>query len=427
MGAGAARVGLATGASDVMVVASEAPAPRPSVSPSAAPPRTCSIDDFVTADDALDFHGIVQRADTGEVLFERQPEAATPTASVMKLVTAVTALTALGPDTRLPTRVYPGDVAGSVVIVGGGDVTLKSGEQSYYTDATASVSQLADAVEAAGGASRVGVDDSLFTGDTWQPSWNDADRLDGSTAAVSALMVDAGRSNATAEYSTRTLTPTQDAADAFADALGATVDDTVGIEPGSEPIAEVWSPTIRELVDTMLLDSDNVIAESLARLVAIEQGTGSDFAAIDEAQRDVLDGLGVSTAGFVGADGSGLSRDNRASAETIVDLLDLIAADTDGLGTLRESLPENMVSGTLETRIPTVPDGAIEAKTGFTDQVYGLAGFVTLPDGSELTFAMFVTVDDPEADTQVTSRANRDALDATAAAVYECGLDLGNR
>ena len=426
VGAGVARAGVLTNLAEPTPTPTEVVAPTPSVSPDATP-RTCSIDDYVTDAAALDFHGIVERADTGEVLFVRQEDAASPTASVMKLVTAVTAISTLGADTRIPTRVYPGDEPDSVVLVGGGDPTLKSQENSYYAQATSSIDELANAVAQAGGASRVGVDDSLFTGDTWQPSWNDADRVDGTTSAISALMIDAGRANPALEYTPRTLTPTADAADAFAEAVGAQVDDSIGIEPGSEPIAEVWSPTIEQLVETMLLDSDNVVAEALARLVAIEEGTGSDFAAVDAGQQLALERLGVSTDGFVGADGSGLSRDNRASATTIVEVLGLIDHDVDGLGVLRDHLPQNMQSGTLEQRLDSVPAGMVQAKTGYTDQVYALAGFMVLPDGAQLMFSLFVTVPDPASDATTTALANRNALDAAATAIYDCGVDLTTR
>ncbi|WP_125106842.1 D-alanyl-D-alanine carboxypeptidase/D-alanyl-D-alanine-endopeptidase [Gulosibacter massiliensis] len=427
LGAGAARMGLLPESAAPTPTPTEVVVPHPTVTTGSSTPRTCSIADDVTSSAALDFHGIVERADTGEVLFARQEDEATPTASVMKLVTAVTAVSTLGADTRLPTTVYPGTEAGSVVLVGGGDPTLKSQTTSYYAQATASVAELADAVTAAGGATTVSYDDSLFTGDTWQPSWNDADRVDGSTSAISALMIDAGRADPTTEYSPRTLTPSEDAADAFAAALGADVDDTIGIEPDSEPIAEVWSPTVEQLVETMLLDSDNVIAEVLARLVAIELGAGSDFDAVDAGQQLALDALDVSTAGFVGADGSGLSRDNRGSAATIVGLLELIDAGDDGLGILRDYLPENMQSGTLEQRINGVPDGAVQAKTGYTDQVYALAGFMVLPEGVQLTFALFVAVPNPETDATTTTITNRNALDAAATAIYNCGIELTNR
>jgi D-alanyl-D-alanine carboxypeptidase/D-alanyl-D-alanine-endopeptidase (penicillin-binding protein 4) len=74
-----------------------------------------------------------------------------------------------------------------------------------------------------------------------------------------------------------------------------------------------------------------------------------------------------------------------------------------------------------------VPDGAVQAKTGYTDQVYALAGFMVLPDGTQLTFAIFAAVPDPESDATTTSLTNRNALDAAATAIYDCGVELTNR
>lgn len=395
--------------------------PDPQIRP-ADPPRTCSIDAAVTDPAALEFRGIVIDDDTDEVLFEREPAVPVPTASTMKLITAVTALTVLGPETRFTTRVVPGDQPGSVVLVGGGDPTLKSGAASYYTMATASIGDLAAAVKDAGGASVVGIDTTLFSGASWHPTWEEIDRTDGYIAPISALMVDAGRTEPTALYSPRTTTPDTDAGQAFATALGARLDPAVRPADGAAPIAEVHSPTVRELVDLVLLDSDNVLAEALARLVAIELGTGSDFAAIDAAQRQALSGLGLDADGLLAADGSGLSHEDRTTPQLMAALLELIESNPD-LAPLREMLPRNQLSGTLDTRIPGLPPGTIKAKTGYITDVYGLAGWATLDGGAEVRFALYVVRPAGAPDVNPT---NRDALDAIATALTQCGLSLSN-
>jgi len=63
---------------------------------------------------------------TGDVLGAHLPEDGRTPASTAKLVTAVAALNALGPDVTLPTSVVrgPGD---SIVLVGGGDMMLAAG------------------------------------------------------------------------------------------------------------------------------------------------------------------------------------------------------------------------------------------------------------------------------------------------------------
>lgn len=390
-----------------------------------APVRTCSIREQTSAASALDFRGLVIDADSGEVLFEENPDGTHPTASVMKLITSVSALVTLGPDYRIPTRVYPGTEAGSVVIVGGGDATLKSSSSSYFDGATGSLAELADAVEEAGGATAVGYDTSLFGGDPWHSTWEEEDRTDGYIAPITALMTDAGRTSPNSIYSPRTATPAEDAAADFASAVGAPLDTSIQIEPGSEPIAEVWSQPVSELVEYVLVDSDNVLAESLARLVAIERGTGDTFAAVDAGAEQSLEEIGLDASALESVDGSGMSQDNRASAELIVDLLELIEADEYGLGSLLELLPQNQLSGTLKDRLATVPAGAITAKTGWVDQVYSLAGVMDAADGRRLIFAIFVPVEDPSG-AEVVSIGNRNALDQIATAIWSCGGSLSN-
>lgn len=400
----------------------EPAAPVPDASMPAATPRTCSIAEAVGAADALETHGLIENADTGEVLFDYRSTEATPTASVMKLITAVNAMRVLGAETRFETRVYPGAEPGSYVIVGGGDPTLKSQASSVYSGA-ASLDDLADQLRSHdANPARIGFDDSLFSGADALGSWRDHDRADGAIGPISALMVDAGRNNPDAHYSPRSSQPAQQVADGLASRMHAASAGRMAPAAGAQPVAVVKSPTVRELVHELLLNSDNVLGEVLARHVAIELGAGSDFAAVDAAQRQALAQLGVDASGFHGADGSGLSYDNRASAATVMQVVELIQRDEHGLGELVNYLPANQQSGTLKDRIADVPAGAIVAKTGWTDEVFGLAGYLTTQGGARLRFVVFVAA--PAGSAVPTTFANRDALDAIVADVYRCGTEL---
>src|SRR5215510_13761127 len=64
---------------------------------------------------------------TGEVLFSRQAGSPFVPASNAKLLTAVAALSTLGPSARFTTRVVAGARPGSLTLVGGGDPTLAAG------------------------------------------------------------------------------------------------------------------------------------------------------------------------------------------------------------------------------------------------------------------------------------------------------------
>ncbi|WP_424463520.1 D-alanyl-D-alanine carboxypeptidase/D-alanyl-D-alanine endopeptidase [Pseudoclavibacter helvolus] len=424
-------------------LASEAqePAPKtlgavreaPSAPAAAEPVRTCSIEDVASAAGALDFHGVVVDTESGEAIYERKATDAVPTASVMKLLTTTAAIEVLGPDFRIPTRVFAGSDPGTVIIVGGGDVTLAStdsGAASYYSGATATLAELAAQTRAAWSSdptlsstplSQVLVDTSAFSGAQWQPSWSQADRTDGYISPISALMVDGGRQNPASLVSPRTDNPSGAAASAFAAKLGvATTGAAADVPDGARLLAEVWSQPVSELVHYALIDSDNNVAEMLARLVAIEQGVGTDFGAIQASTSQALAGLGLDTEGLVLADGSGLSADNRVPPELVADLLQVISKPEVAASQLLDDLPASGQTGTLQSRLTQlgVPPGAITAKTGWINEVYALAGYVTAADGSRLTFAFFVV--------GAVTPANRDALDAIAARTYSCGASLAN-
>ena len=407
----------------------EAP-PEPAA---AEPMRTCSIEDVASAAGALDFHGVVVDSQSGEAIYERKAADAVPTASVMKLLTTTAAMQVLGPDFRIPTRVYAGSEPGSVVIVGGGDVTLAStdtGAGSYYSGATATLADLAVQTRTAWASdpslsgtplTQVLVDKSAFSGPEWQPTWSQADRTDGYISPISALMVDGGRQNPASLVSPRTDDPSGAAAGAFATRLGATTAGASGTVPeGATLLAEVWSQPVSELVHYALIDSDNNVAEMLSRLVAIEQGVGTDFAAIQASTSQALSTLGLDTDGLVLADGSGLSADNRVPPELVAELLQTISQPDIAASQMLDDLPASGQTGTLQTRLTSlgVPPGAITAKTGWINEVYGLAGYMTAADGSRLTFAFFVV--------GAVTPANRDALDTIAARAYSCGASLAN-
>ncbi|MGO2112043.1 MAG: D-alanyl-D-alanine carboxypeptidase/D-alanyl-D-alanine endopeptidase, partial [Pseudoclavibacter sp.] len=430
-GAGVAAAGT------TVVAASNAPKTfdsahfSPAEPAGAQPLRTCSLDGATAQPGALTFHGYAINSQTGDVLFNRRADSPNPTASTMKLVTAAAALTVLGPDYRIPTRVYAGELEGEVVLVGSGDVTLSSlapGQASYYSGTTAFLSDLAEqTMDARGDAAitSVSYDESFYDGDQWHPTWNEQDRIDGYISPISALTVDGGRQEPPSLVSQRTERPAEEAVTSFTQKLGLGTDAIIGsagVPEGATMLGEVWSQPVSELIRYALLDSDNVMAETLARLVAVESGTGNTFDAINPAMNEALGNLGLDTTGLDARDGSGLSGDDRVTARLEVELLQLIGSDEFGLGQIRETLPRSGTNGTLSSRfnpaVSGVPAGAITAKTGWIEDVYGLAGYIDAADGTRITFAYYVV--------GTVQISNRDVLDSIAAATYNCGGDLAD-
>ena len=242
-------------------------------------------------------------AETGQVLLDRGAADPVTPASTAKLATSVALLSVTEPDQRLTTRLVAGSRPGDVVLVGGGDPTLSAapaGKPTAYEGA-ARVSTLAALAKQAGlgRVSRVVVDSSLFSGPTMAPSWNPADVRGGYIAPITAAMVDAGRQDGLRARST---TPDLAAGRALAVALGVPKATVVrGRAPvGATTLATVSSQPIPRLVEQMLLASDNVLAEALARQVAIAEGRPASFAGAIDSTREVLAPAGDARRGPAG-------------------------------------------------------------------------------------------------------------------------------
>ena len=86
-------------------------------------------------------------------------------------------------------------------------------------------------------------------------------------------------------------------------------------------------------------------------------------------------------------DGSGLSRHDYVTPETVVRVLDAIRGDT-AFQVFFDALPIAGVDGTIERRMRGTPaEGNVRAKTGFIDKARSLSGYVTSADGEMLVFS----------------------------------------
>ncbi|BCJ59819.1 D-alanyl-D-alanine carboxypeptidase [Micromonospora endophytica] len=377
---------------------------------------------------------------TGQPLFERGGGEGTVPASVTKLLTAVTVLTARGPGYRIPTRAVAGSAPGEVVIVGGGDPTLAAGAKGFYPGA-ASLEDLAKQVRTALGGTeptRVVVDSTLYPGPVHGPGWDDDIPTGGYGAAVTALMLDGARKDPKADqgWAERVPQPELAAGRAFARLLNvpesavrsgtappAPTEATpaASVAPGAE-LGVVQSPPLIRLVDVMISESDNIVAEALARQVALARDRPASFTGAAAAMVEVLTELGLPTDGLTLADGSGLSRTNLVSPALLTELLALAASpDRPELGGVFSGLPVGGWSGTLRDRYGATPGtasgaGVVRAKTGTLTKVHAIAGVVTTAEGRLLTFA--VLTDEVPPDGMEPARA---ALDRIAAALATCG------
>ncbi|MFU8852736.1 D-alanyl-D-alanine carboxypeptidase/D-alanyl-D-alanine-endopeptidase [Micromonospora sp. SL1-18] len=383
---------------------------------------------------------------TGQELYGRGQDDPTVPASVTKLATGVAVLAARGPAYRIPTRAVAGAAPGEVVLVGGGDPTLAVDKNGFYPGA-ARLDDLAGQVrKALGGTAptKVTVDSSLFSGPVYEPGWDSDIPTGGFGAAITALTTDAARKDPeearknfddTHGAAERVPKPDLTAGRQFAKLLGLS-GDADEVKPGTAPAASGASagatsapgtelgkveslPMIR-LVDIMISDSDNVIAEYLARQVALTKGKPASFAGGAAATDEVLGELGLPANEISLADGSGLSRTDRISPSLLTDLITLAGNGSHPeLAAIFGGLPVGGWSGTLDGRYQKAATragaGVVRAKTGTLTGVNAIAGLVTTAEGRLLTFAVLTDRTTGGLDD------TREALDRISSALAGCG------
>jgi D-alanyl-D-alanine carboxypeptidase/D-alanyl-D-alanine-endopeptidase (penicillin-binding protein 4) len=367
---------------------------------------------------------------TGDHLTQLGHDAPREPASTAKLLTMAAALDELEPGTTLPTRAVRGAAADDVVLVGGGDMLLAAGKgDPAKVNGHAGLADLAKATATAlekDGTTRVTVhlDDTLFTGPAVSPRWRPTDVGSGFVAPVQAVGTDAGRV-ASGKYGARSNDPAMRAAGQFAAALRAAGIDVEGsparaaAPDDAEVLGEVRSAEVGDLAEYALTESDNTVAEVLARLVAVAKGSPASFDGAGPAVVATVGGLGVPTTGAVLSDGSGLGDGSRVAPVTLTGILAAASSDDHPqLRPLLSGLPVAGVSGTLvdrfDQRSQKPAAGVVRAKTGTLSGVSSLAGTVVDDDGRLLAFAVL-------ADKVAASEPARRALDTLATTLAECG------
>lgn len=147
------------------------------------------------------------------------------------------------------------------------------------------------------------------------------------------------------------------------------------------------SMTLRSVLPLFLKPSQNQLGELLFRTLALEKtGVGSADSARVVYERQ-LKAWGAADDGRMVRDGSGLSRRDKVSPETLVRVLDAMRRSPD-FALFYASLPIAGVDGTIKRRMRgTSAAGNVHAKTGTLTGARSLSGYVTTADGQLLIFS----------------------------------------
>ena len=309
-----------------------------------------------------------------EVVYQKNERQRMRPASVMKLVTSITALDMLGGDYQYHTGIcYRGHLEGDTLkgdlyFVGGFDPTITRDDLRMMADTISRFGiHRIDGMLVAD----LSMKDTLRYGSGW--CWDDDnDRL-------TPLLVDKKD-----QFMSMMMQEMR--------ARGVQLSVTLArgrLPQGCTEIYRYNSPIDKVLL-RMMKQSDNLYAESMFYQVA--KGNSPRTATASDASgavKRLLMRLGLDPINYTIADGSGLSLYNYVSAEMIVKLLRHAYQNREIYDHLYPSLPIAGVDGTLEKRMTKGKAyGNVHAKTGTVSGVSSLAGYCQASNGHTLCFAI---------------------------------------
>ena len=323
----------------------------------------------------------------GEV-FEVNPDLRLEPASNQKILVAYAAHTLFDAEHRFETSIEhrAGGTGGDLILRAGGDPSLSLAHLE---------SMLSEAAPAIAGANRLVIDVSDYPQDPRASEWLDW-QIPRFVGPLSGLMIDDNRWSTSDELVTDPASANGELVAQVARRLGISIDEVVAVDASTldaasstgDVVAVHESPTVDQLVNTLLLSSDNQHADLMVLSLGRETtGAGSlvdGIEAMDLALAELCGPLsGVSD------DGSGLSRGNERSAGEFQMLLREMRS-TEAGQRVAEQLPVGGVSGTLTSRFGGADAGRVQAKTGTIIGGRALSGYATTDSGREAVFSIIV-------------------------------------
>jgi serine-type D-Ala-D-Ala carboxypeptidase/endopeptidase (penicillin-binding protein 4) len=170
-----------------------------------------------------------------------------------------------------------------------------------------------------------------------------------------------------------------------------------GVEIGNAPPNAVQlyrhtSPPLSMILKELNTYSNNFIAEQILKTLSAEvtKQPGSHTASLRLVD-EFLQRSAINTQGLMLADGSGLSRENRFTAQAMTSLLVAMPKRFDIGPDFMTSLRVLGANGVESHRLQDSPaQGKIRAKTGTLDGLSALVGYVSSASGQVFAFALFL-------------------------------------
>ena len=183
--------------------------------------------------------------------------------------------------------------------------------------------------------------------------------------------------------------------------------------PTTPPDLVIQGQKLIDIVGKCLTTSDNIMAENLLLMAANHEGPLPDdcyptaLARLHEFETNVV---GIAPGNHFPRDGSGLTRANLVTTNSVAQVLNYAAGRPDAAAWKSDLAAPG--KGTLRSRLAGIP---FAGKTGSLSQVTALSGYLTTKQGQNLTISVIVN------GYSCTSRQATDSIDRFVKFIYENG------
>ena len=315
-------------------------------------------------------------------------------ASIMKAVTTATLLGETGPDWRYHTRVYidgPNDLGfmrGNLIITGACDPSLHSEHEPFSTDLINEIAEALSSLRIREIEGTVIIDETEFSGSSRPASWAAGDQKKYYGTGSHAFNFE---DNARGDFSVEN--PSFGFVSQLKESLkekGIVVSEKDISEGPRIQILDHLSFPIDEIMRSCMMRSDNMFAESMLRTYGkIAGGTGSTDDSADLVTK-LWSLRNLPMEGIMIVDGSGLSRNNRMTADFMGALLEKMSDNPD----YASFFPLAGQEGTLKKFLAETPlDSYIAMKTGSMKGIQCYAGY-KLDDDYVPTHVVVIMIND---------------------------------
>ncbi|MBU6164423.1 MAG: D-alanyl-D-alanine carboxypeptidase [Actinomycetales bacterium] len=332
-----------------------------------------SLEKYISAKSLASPGLLIMNPNDGKVIAENSPESLRVPASVLKLISTSAVLHFVGPDKTYSTTIYSTDQASTFIIKGTLDPWLTSNMTRAKKNGQIFLPALISKANTENKKKITIYYTGIFEKDKYDLNINLKSK--GIRATFKKIEGDAVSGKA------------------------------------KDEVASFTSLPISEMVKFAIMWSDNTLANRLGNSAARKIGYETTPAGLTKTFKLALEEIGVDATGLKVEDGSGLSKANRVSAKTLVELLMKIRNNS-RYESIYDGMPVGGLTGTLQKRfVETAPQaiGHVHAKTGWVNRSVTMAGYV---DDGETEFAFAILADGitPTLGARNRARASMDRL-----------------